>query len=249
MATALAGDYGLLLNSFESPEGSIDLKWKVWVDPTAENLRFEIRRILPAVGYQLSERYRVHDVVRDNIKRWANAWAVLDVSVSEVFGRPRSSKSWTCTRSSRDEQNFDEQEFWAITQAVVLMLLDLAQHKKAPAQKRLVKKVPGLVLNKVLTSDEVRAIEPLVWSSDVLQQCTVRAHLGSCHCVRVADGALDAFRGASVDLHTQLEGALHVLYNRMECKAVAAQLKHILCTIGVTALDSFPRWRSGAIEF
>ena len=232
-------NWGLCTHSRESPEGAVELTWKAWGDGD-DSLRWELRRILPSLGYTITQKYKVKDVVRDMLQMWKDTWEPLHIG-KELFGRPRASSSW---KEDHAGENYDEQEFWVLTEGLIPAILAVKDYRRSMANKRRVRVVLELWLDKVLTADEVRGLQFFSWEDQDLAQCQEGVSDGLCRCVQRVEQEITPLRVGSATPRQQLLGMLEILFKLRACPAVIRMLRRLVCGISHGACRGMERWSS-----
>ena len=101
------------------------LVWKAWRDDDASQLKWELRRVLPACGYiEKSRDTSVKNVVKGQIGSWTHMWQSCGLEVDETFGRSRASRCQLARQmdNSAAAGGCQEQDYWVSTQGLLAML-------------------------------------------------------------------------------------------------------------------------------
>ena len=94
MAEASASSVGVVLHrsAVDADGRPVSLNWKAWHRSDLGVLRWELRRILPCVGYvEKSENTKVSVTIKTQLEMWAQFFIVLGLDIVGHYGRSRHS--------------------------------------------------------------------------------------------------------------------------------------------------------------
>lgn len=218
-------------------EGLVTMKWKSWIDDSCSTLRWELRHVIPTIGFLQAKSVNLKDVVRVQLPSWEGCWKLL--GFEGCFGRPRASLK------NRDAAevgaNFEENEFWVSTEALCSNLLYWQQKAKNPTRRKTAETATQLFLDKVLSVDAAKSLRTLEWRNEVLNLCDEEKFGNICAHVRSTNSFYDSLRSVR-DSHTCAASCMFRLFEMRECSSCAAQLSLIIGDISRHALNSQPVW-------
>lgn len=192
----------------------VSIDWKAWVPGSLNALRWELRRIFPSVGYELTRQQQVKHLVKQQYTKWEAVWTVFSMDIGSTFGRSMHS-----LRSNKLSDLMEcEQEFWVKGTGLCQLLLFWFEHRKSPHHQNLALCVLTLWLEKTLLPDEILAMEVHVWQAAICEQCAEGRNIdGACHHVRRVCRTVELTQGCTP--HYALMSVLRILYKYRECKA------------------------------
>jgi hypothetical protein len=194
----------------------VDFKLKAWCDSNGQ-LRWELRRVLPACGYHWTNKWtRVCDTVKGLLPTWTAWWSLAGLSLESCFGR--SARSVASTPGTIfHELSVAEQEFWFSTPALLTCLANQCNHRKALADKARCKGVLQSLLERTCPLDALLHARLGDMAEATKAECDAEPKLnGSCHCCQPWQ---HSFVGVQLHSHRSLVDVLVNLAKLAHCKA------------------------------
>ena len=240
-APVIPGSAALLCASGWSSHQPVELQWLAWITDDSSTIRWELRRVLPSVGYPEKKSVLLKDYVRDMLPGWRVAWASLQLPLTPGFGRPSSSHD--PTSPAHHGENFEESEYWMDTDRLLVALLFWWNRAKVSGDRTARASCAlRLMLEKIIDPDAVLAHDAMRWREEHLALCQLGNQRGACMCVGITSQKLDMIRAQRHAPHDMLRYTWKELYLARECPAVAAQLAMSLRVVADSALQSFNVW-------
>jgi hypothetical protein len=215
----------------------VAFKLKAWQGEDTGQLRWELRRVLPACGYIWRNKWtRVCDYIKELLPTWAGWWSLAGLEFASCFGKSCQSVAATAG-SSFHEFAAAEQEFWCSTPALVVCLAHQCSHRKAVADKALCKGVLRLLLERTCPLGALLQTGLGDMAEATKTECDEgpKVH-GSCPCAQRWQQGLVA---AQLVSHSSFVDALAKLAKLAHCKAC---MKHLGVVSEAIATIVGERW-------
>ena len=158
---------------------------KVWKLADTEECRWELRRVLPVVGFAESQCTHLCRHLREQWPAW--------IGLAEHFGLGAQSlgksRRALLAESDGDELQVEgaEQEFWASTAMVLLLLLHFRMRRRRVIDREQATAVLRLMLEQCLPGPAAEASQPFAVNPEALQECAAEPVInGECYCIREA---------------------------------------------------------------
>lgn len=136
--------------------------WKAWLSLPPVALKWEVKRVLPAVGFkESSQNTKVCDTIANesSFPAWSRTWARFGHRPEDMFGRSRRSLQ---ARVAPEEALQDaDQEFWFSTPGLLFTLLHWARFRKFTEDKARAMSVFKQFLRQCVDVDKLVATRPL----------------------------------------------------------------------------------------
>jgi hypothetical protein len=243
-----AGLYGLghaatVEWSAPAPDGSLfTLKWKAW-QPVGQLVRWELKRILPSVGYMETGQNNIKDMVKDQLPTWTAWWTLCGLG-SEHFGKSRNSLKHA--GASMASMLDAEQEYWVSTKALLVLMVHWPRFRKNMSDKSKSSLVGISFLKKVCPRDALLALELGVvdpgWLGSCLQQ---ERYAGKCRCVSEWLGRQEQVQADTA--HTGFFQVCCAMAKLGHCSTIMLHLGSLLSTVGDHIDGSKATWSSGTL--
>lgn len=111
--------------------------WLVNRDSHQRKLCWELRRLLPSVGYVERNRHTApFAVIAEQRENWQNFWRLLELDCPERFGQ--SMHSMVMSKKDLEHQCGAQQEFWVDTVGMLSLFIYWHGHRRKHSDKELV---------------------------------------------------------------------------------------------------------------
>ncbi len=224
---------------------SVSLHWKAWTTPGSDELKWEVRRVLPTLGYeQHSEHTKVHQYVRDQHAAWRKLWELCGFEPGECFGRSRHSIAHGASADGADAQD-PEQEYWLSTRGLLGCLSFWHRHRRELAAKRVVEAAFRLFLEHACDADSLLGVLIAAPAAEVEEACSEAPQSqGRCACLSSLirkHGAAGGRCGTGV--HARAVDALtSLLAEYAHCPACTGHFSQLVTQIAACTDSSVESW-------
>lgn len=200
----------------------VAFKLKAWQDDSTGQLRWELRRILPACGYIWRNKWtRVCDYIKELLPTWTIWWSLAGLESESCFGKSCQSVAAT-EGSSFQDFAAAEQEFWCSTPALLTCLAHLCHHRRAADDKALCKGVLRSLLERTCPLGALLETGLSDMAEATKAECDTEPKVhGSCPC---AQNWQQGLVGVQLVSHSSCVDALVNLARLAHCKAC---MKHL----------------------
>jgi hypothetical protein len=201
--------------------------------------RWEVRRIVPAVGYLSHPKSdALHKFIKVQLPLWNSFWASIGLNVSLVFGRSSHGDSHRLHGDRDDGDN--EREYWFTTTSLLATLSFWLEHRRGAENKDLVATVFSLLLERACTRDFLLSLDVTSVSQDCLNLCAEHPDLnGQCSCLQ---DVLLSHQASQDNLHRTLASFMGILSRHGECATCMKHLGKLVSSIASNIEERFDVW-------
>lgn len=161
------------------PDGERVLQqFKCWSPLGAIGLRWELRRVLPAVGMKDARWSRLNSQIRSV---WGEWQAVRDLAGLEGHAHMRESRRALMARSSSDQVFSDcGQEWWVSTPMLIALLCHLKVRRRRLSDRDLATSLLSSFMDMCLPVAAAAAMKVLDFVAEALENCGEEVFDGQC---------------------------------------------------------------------
>jgi hypothetical protein len=205
--------------------------WKCWTPVASQSLKWELRRLLPSLGYDLTKTHgRVCDRVRDMKWRWIGLLNHMSFQVvSEHFGESAHALQQR-TDVPRHVLDHAEQEFWVSTPMLVLVLLDVRCSAHSAIRCEAAELLLVMLCERCVDAEFLENSALLGLPDDVADKCAEDVVDTFCACWRSARNSIRALTEGIPQ--RQLARILMAMYDQLACASTSAWLASTLRKVG-----------------
>ena len=220
---------------------SLRFLWRSWrADDARADLRWELRRVLPTVGYlETSKNTRLCIVAAAQESRWRGWMSAIGLDPEEHWGR--STHSLAKRRRSFHELVQAEESFWMSTEGLLLCLSCWVTFRKHIRSQLLVRLVLQTFLRATCDVDVLRRVDFKAVPEDLLTACQNVQLVGrGCFCWREWHKRVVNFGGE--DVCAILSEALYTLAVHMSCPLCTRFFGRLVHTIACHIQERADEW-------
>ena len=216
-----------------------------------DTLRWELRRVLPAVGYPETpdkRKTQLTFVWKRLLDAVSPLGALLELEVEDRWGP--SEHSARCMKGARPHPSRCEQNHWLDTEFLIMILVWLPIYVKNPEQRKVVVVVLRLFLEKVLNEQgfpefQFHQIEEM---KEFECDCVDRNETNEC---ALLDRVLEQFSAVTGDLQgmssaARVTSGMQVLIEHMSCSKVRLWLQCVISTLAGAVEGLVEEWADTA---
>lgn len=231
---------GLMLRAcvFCGSGAQVDLVWKTWVaqegDPvaTSSSFRWELRRILPAFGYDMSSKHgRLCLRLRDMKWRWLGVIDHLKLDRSEHYGESRHSAILRQGLGNEGDAAPHEQEYWASILLVLLLLLDMRISARTASRQDTSEVALRTFLQATVDAGFANEFGIKNIPDGIVDLCTKDVDDCRCGCLRAWSASVPRERPENATPQHALCQAVCGLFEFLGCPTLSSWLKAVLLRI------------------
>ena len=199
-------------------------------------LRWELRRLLPPVGFNETKNTHLSRHVAEHWPRWLALSAFLDLC-PPALGLSRHA---LLKKDRAANVNGAEQECWVSTPMLVVLLLSFHSARRRISDRQKSSAMLMSILEATIPAQWLQGAENLLeLSEDTLNRCSAEpVHEGQCVCVRHA--SMKAPHEPTP--HSQLHAVLQHLFEHNHCDALRHRLKQLVTSLTEAAESTFEEW-------
>lgn len=165
----------------------LDMHLKAWTSRGELFLKWELRRLLPAVGYiEKGRGSSVSFLIRDQLVSWRGRWDLFQLPETQAYGASRASGMQRVARGSmeRGAAAALEPEAWFSTQGMLFVWCWWATYRRGGAKQHTMDTLAAF-LKKTVTADDALSFVHAVVTPEEFELCTANADdAGHCICMR-----------------------------------------------------------------
>ena len=226
-----------------APDGSIfALKWKAW-QPVDLPVRWELKRVLPSVGYIETGADKLKDTVKHQLLTWAAWWTLCGQGV-EHFGKSRNSLKHSGAGMGALLEA--ESGYWVTTLTLLVLLAHWPRFRRNQVDKARSAAVGVSFPRKVCSRGALLAAQLGVVGPGCLAACVQQERYGGkCSCVSEWLGSQERVRAGNA--HTGLLAICIAMSKLAHCSAVMLHVGTLLAGVAASIDDSKATWCSGTL--
>ena len=203
---------------------------KAWKSVATGRMRWELRRLLIACGYQSTSKHTsccAH--VREQQDYWKGALSAWGVDVDEHFSRSRHALSLRGDISAANEGD-TEQEYWVSTIGVFVLLVFWQSYRKTAQCKDLCMLMCNMVANRCADPATCSTLVSQPPGEAIQSRCDRQVSNGCCSCMTklLQERPWDM---PTASPQEQLVALLRVLNDARHCLACVGWLTKLSCVI------------------
>ena len=218
-----------------------ELEWKAERPTKEAPLRWELRRILPTVNYDITQTQTVANRIRDQRKAWATCWASLDFSEASKSLWGPSVRMLPPTPSEKNLERASSTA-WLSTVGLLCLLLHWQACRTDRTDAAVTAGVAQCLLTWTVAKEVLAQIMELDASEQMLGRCEQEPRVdGACACVN----SLRHFRSAMSQREALPSRAFQVLqrlYVDRACGTCRGLLHDFIVTMANHIDDNADRW-------
>ena len=224
---------GVLLRASGATQSGeqVSLTWKAWSRPS--------ERALPSLGYADGKSWTLARAMSEEWVKWRAIFSNAGLDPGECCGR--SMKAVTAKLLPDESLDDAEQEWWINTEALIVMMLHFACHKRVVQQRRSCELAAKIVLERCLPAAVVGNLPLKSPPGEFLELCEQMPRLqGGCPCLLEVLTPLAQSGARSVQ--ASIVGRLQALQGHLRCPCVKAWFGALVKAVASSMEQSVGAW-------
>ncbi|CAE7236830.1 unnamed protein product [Symbiodinium sp. CCMP2456] len=215
----------------------LELCLKAWAPCQGAPLRWELRRLLPACGFDLAKR-PLHQRLNAQKSDWQQLFEHFLLDWKDHYGDSANAALHKRQRLDDVDVASLEQEYWVSTAGMFVVLLQWSENRRSKEDQERSSLVMRLVLEKCLRAQT--SLGMLEIPAEIAQMCSAEPLEGErCACVRrfLAQSAVD-----EVAWHENILRKLQELFVARKCAALATHMSDVLKVLSLAVDERATEW-------
>ena len=215
----------------------LELCLKAWAPREQAPLRWELRRLLPACGYDLTKRL-LHQRVKAQLPEWKQLFEHFLLDWKDHYGDSPNAALHKKQRLDDVDVASLEQEFWVSTVGMFVLLLQWSENRRSKEDQERSSLVMRLVLEKCVRAQTNLGM--LEISAEIAQMCAAEPFQDErCACVQ---RFLSQSAAAEATWHEKIWRQLQELFAARKCAALATHMSDVLKALSLAVDERATEW-------